>query len=183
MIPLSFLAEFEYCPRSCFWKLTGHAQIGDENKFIADGNAAHRTVDQKYFRSKNSKKIESSVRIFSEKFGISGVIDVLEFLPKNEIIPVEFKRGKIRENKMHETQLALTAVCVREMFPDFVVKKGAIFFAGDRRKKEIVLTDAKISSAENLAREISKKELIPQNFPAKKDARCDGCCFRELCFL
>ena len=183
--PLSFIAEYEYCPRSAFWLLTNAPRVRDENDFIQSGRAAHQVVDEKYFRSKNTKKIESSVRIFSEKFGISGVIDVVEFSQKGnklEIIPVEFKRGKIRKNTMHETQLALAAICLREIFPDSKIERAAIFFTEDRQKREILLTPEKIKTAEHLAKMIQEKELLPKNFPMQKDAKCKGCCFRALCF-
>jgi CRISPR-associated exonuclease Cas4 len=185
-IPLSFIAEYEYCPRSCYWKLSGEAPRGNEYHFIADGNAAHEIVDAGYKHSKSMKKVESSVRVFSEEFHISGKTDILEFHQDGEIIPVELKRGKVRQNSMHEIQLALMALCLHEMFPENKVDRGAIFFTNDRHKEEILLRSELLEKAKNLAKTVfekTKQGLDPLDFPRFKDERCQGCCFYDLCYL
>jgi CRISPR/Cas system-associated exonuclease Cas4 (RecB family) len=83
-------------------------------------------------------------------------------------------------------QLALAALCLRERFPQAVISRGAIFFVGSRRRREVVLDEETLNKAENLALEVGKKVskgLFPRDFPALKDDRCEGCCFRPLCFL
>jgi CRISPR/Cas system-associated exonuclease Cas4 (RecB family) len=99
---------------------------------------------------------------------------------------VELKRGKCRENKMHQIQLALTALCLKEMFPQNSIKKAVIFFCEDRQRQEIILTDNLLETAKNIALEIHQKiqsGLNPKNFPMHKDTRCNGCCFYDLCHI
>lgn len=191
MLPLSFIAEYEYCPRSAYWLITKAPRLRSENVFIQDGRNAHKVVDDPYVRYKKiyniSSRIESSVQIFSEKYGISGKIDVLEFIKNEkgediEIIPVEFKRGKSRISSMHQMQLALSALCLQEMFPEVVVKKSAVFFTEDAQKKEIILTDELLEKARKLSLFLKNSEISPKNFPIQKDKRCEGCCFNPLCF-
>lgn len=181
MIPLSFIAEYEYCPRSAFYLLTDAPRVRDENNFIQSGRDAHQIVDEKYFRSKNAKRIESSVRVFSDEFQISGVVDVVEFFG-DEIIPIEFKRGKTRKNTMHEMQLALAVLCLQEMFPNALIEKAAIFFTDDRKRKEFPIKEEMLEHAKKLAKEVFQKALEPKNFPMIRDDRCQGCCFVPLCF-
>ena len=185
-IPLSFIAEYQYCPRSAFYLLTDAPKLRCENDYIQSGRQAHEKVDAGYSGSKSSKKVESSVRVFSEVLGINGKIDILEFYKNNEIIPVELKRGKARENQMHQIQLALTALCLKEMFPEKIIKKAAIFFCEDRKRQEILLTDDLLAVAKNIALEIHQKiqsGLNPKNFPMQKDQRCNGCCFYDVCYI
>lgn len=185
-LPLSFIAEYEYCPRSAYYLLIDAPKSRDENNFIQDGREAHQAVDKGYNVKRKTKKIETSVRVFSQKFHISGKTDILEFYENDEIIAVELKRGKLRQNSMHQIQLALIAICLREMFPENKIIKGTIFFTQDRQKQEIIFTEELIKKAQNLAQIVVKKtfpSIDPCNFPLIKDERCLGCCFYDLCYI
>jgi len=185
-LPLSFIAEYEYCPRSAYYLLTEAPRLRDENNFIQSGRQAHEKVDEGYKSSKPLKKIETSVSIFSEEFHISGKADILEFHQNGEIIPVELKRGKTRHNLTHQMQLALMALCLREMFPENKVERAAIFFTQDRHKEEIILSPELLEKAKILANTVFTKTnsgLDPRDFPRMKDDRCQGCCFYDFCYL
>ena len=185
-LPLSFIAEYQYCPRSSYYLLTDAPKSREENNFIQSGREAHQKVDEGYKASKQTKKVESSVRIFSEKFGISGKTDILEFYDNGEIIPVELKRGSKRTNSTHQIQLALMALCIKEMFPRNYVKQGAIFFTKDRQKEKINFSENLLNEAKDIAKTIivkSRNGFNPKDFPLKKDNRCEGCCFYDLCYF
>lgn len=184
LIPLSYIAEYSYCPRSSYYLLIETPILRDENTFIQSGRKVHEKVDKEYSRSKNGAIYKSSVRVFSSKLGISGRIDVLEFQDKF-ISPVEFKRGKSRDSKMHKIQLALIALCLKEMYPEKNIKNGYIFFSEDKVKKEVKLDDELLDKAKNIAifiQDRNKKMLNPQDFPMNKTSGCKGCCFYDLCF-
>lgn len=185
-IPLSFIAQYEYCPRSAYWLLTDAPRSRDENVFIQSGRQAHAKVDDGYSRTKGAITFNSSVKVFSEKFSIIGKIDVLEFHPNNEIIPIEFKRGKKRENLTHKIQLALAAICLKEMYPKSKIKRGGIFFTEDRHKMLFDFTDELLAEAKEIAENVTKKansSLNPNDFKPCKDKRCQGCCFYDLCYI
>ncbi len=185
LIPLSYIAEYAYCPRSAYWLLTDAPRLRDENVFIQSGRRAHVKVDEGYVRSKSAKKIESSVRIFSKHLGIIGKIDVLEFYKNEEIVPIEFKHGRKRKNKMHSIQLALMALCLKESFPKSRIAKGAIFFTDDKQKIFVDFTSELLREAEIIAKRMAsgvKEGLKPKDFLPQKDERCNGCCFYDLCY-
>ncbi len=112
-LPLSYIAEYSYCQRSAFYLLVDEKKYRDENIFIQSGRQAHQKVDEGYSANKSHKKVESSFRVFSNKFHISGKVDILEFYQNNEIVPVELKRGTPRQNYIHQIQLALTTICMQ----------------------------------------------------------------------
>lgn len=185
-LPLSYIAEYEYCPRSSYYLITNAPRLRDENDFIQDGRVQHKEVDEGYQISKKSKKILSSVKIFSEKYGISGKVDIVEFHGDKSIIPVEIKRGKCRESSMHNVQIALSAICLQEIFPGYKISFGAIFFKEDRQKITINLDENLLKKAQNLALHLKQKNqssLNPKDFKPLKDHRCQGCCFKQLCYL
>ncbi len=185
-LPLSFVAEYNYCPRSAFYLLTDAPKLRDENIFIQSGREAHQKVDDGYKASKSMKRVETSVRVFLEKLQISGKTDILEFYPNEEIVPVELKRGSSRINETHHAQLALMALCLKEMFPQKIITRGAIFFTQNRRREEVLFSSELLQKAYNLASEVYNKVqngMNPKNFPTKKDQRCNGCCFYNLCYI
>lgn len=188
MEPLSiaYLAEYAYCPRSSYYLFIEAPRSRDENPFIQSGRLAHQKVDEGYIHSKGTKKVKSSFRVFSDSLNIIGKIDLVEFYEDGRIIPVELKRGKKRESKMHQIQLALMALCLKEMFPENIIEEGAIFFTEDRQKKAIPFTQDLLKEAEIIALTVLEKAgkgLIPADFPMQKDDRCKGCCFYNLCYF
>lgn len=186
MLPLSFIAEYAYCPRSAYYLFVDAPKSRDENQYIQSGRSVHQKSDAGYQASKSGKRVETAVRVFSRKFQISGKIDILEFYPNDEIMPVEIKRGRVRENYMHEIQLALMTMCLQENFPNKIINHAAIFFAQDRQRKEISMTTVLLKNAGLIVRELRDKinrGLYPKDFPMKKDARCIGCCFHNLCYI
>lgn len=186
MIPVSFVAEYAFCPRSAYYLLTDIPRYRDENEYIQNGRFVHQKVDKGYTFHKKAKKIVSSLHVFSEKFGLSGKVDYVEFFEDGEIVPVEIKRGKKRNSKMHQMQLALLGLCLKDMFPKLEVARGAVFFSGDRQKMWIPLTDDVLLAAVNLANEVNQKDQVgldPRNFPMRKTLGCKGCCFYHLCYF
>lgn len=187
LIPLSFIAEYAYCPRSTYYLLTDAPRVRDENTYIQDGRAAHRTVDEPYVRHKGAVRIRSALRIYSRKHGIIGKVDVVEFFRDNTMVPVEFKRGARRTNHAHKHQLALQALCLQEMFPAYTVTYGAVFFAADHRRQRYELSARDLTAAADLATAVHERLHAgapqPQDFPMHRDPRCKGCCFYDLCYL
>lgn len=185
-IPLSYMAEYSYCPRSTYHLLTEAPRVRDENAFIQSGRHAHQSVDAGYRYTKSAKTVESSLWVYSEHLRVRGKVDIVEFYSDQTLVPIEVKRGAFRENRMHVMQLSLMALCLKEMFPQYRVESGAVFYKGDRKKKTIVFTKDLLKEAEYLAQEVSRKiegGVVPKNFPPSLDERCEGCCFCHLCYL
>lgn len=186
MNPLSYVAEYSYCPRSAYYLFTNTPRVRDENVFIQSGRQVHQSVDQGYSYTKAAKKVESSVWVYSERLALRGKVDILEFYADKTLVPIEIKRGRCRENQMHTIQLALMALCLKDMFPQYRLEKSAIFFKEDKQKKDIELSESLLEKAEAIANDVKRKVergLFPGDFPRYLDERCEGCCFYHLCYL
>jgi CRISPR-associated exonuclease Cas4 len=184
-LPLSFVAEYAYCPRSAYYLLVDAPRSRGENEYIVEGRVIHEKVDAGYVRHRGAKDVHASVSVHSDRYGLNGRVDVVEFAD-DAIIPVEFKRGTSRINHFHEIQLALMGLCLREMYPDRKVDQAAVFFAADRVRREIPLTLELLDEAAGIALDVQSKTqkiLQPRAFPAVLDDRCKGCCFYELCHV
>ena len=88
LLPLSALQHFVYCPRQC--ALIHLEQQWTENRFTAEGRAAHDRVDRPEHETRDGVRYEYAVLLRSLKLGLIGKADVVEF-HEDKVFPVEHK--------------------------------------------------------------------------------------------
>lgn len=89
---LSALQHWSYCPRQC--GLIHLEQAFADNVHTQRGNAVHERVDEPGFEEKTAARVERALPVWSERLGLSGKCDVVEFLPDGTPYPVEYKHGR-----------------------------------------------------------------------------------------
>lgn len=177
-IMLSALQHWSYCPRQC--ALIHVEQAFDENVFTMRGNAAHERVDDPGFETLESVRAERALPVWSDRLGLIGKCDVVEFHPDGHIFPVEYKHGKKREKIHDDLQLAAQAMCLEEMTGK-TITRGAIYHHGSRRRREVEITQElrdKVEEAVNAIRAMMDSGKLP---PPANDARCKECSLKEIC--
>jgi len=137
LIMLSALQHYSYCPRQC--ALIHEEQSFSENTHTARGNAVHSLVDLEGYELRAGIRIERALPLVSEKLGLIGKADVVEFLPDGSPYPVEYKHGPRRQRTHDDIQLAAQALCLEEMM-DRPVPMGAIYHASSHRRREVSIT-------------------------------------------
>jgi CRISPR-associated exonuclease Cas4 len=175
---LSALQHWSYCPRQC--ALIHLEQAFDENVHTMRGNAAHERVDEPGFETFEGVRAERALPVWSDKLGLIGKCDVVEFHPDGRIYPVEYKHGKKREKSHDDIQLAAQAMCLEEM-TGTVITHGAIYHHGSRRRREVAITQElrdKVVETVNAIRAMMNSGKLPS--PAN-DARCKECSLKEIC--
>lgn len=177
-IPLSALQHYSYCPRQC--ALIHVEQAFAENVHTMRGNAVHERVDEPGFEEKTNVRVERALPVWSEKFGLIGKCDVVEFLPDGTPYPVEYKHG-VKRAKLHDDmQLTAQAMCLEEMTGKPVLR-GAIYHHSSRRRREVTITPelcAQVVEIANAIRAILVSGKLP---PPVNDARCKECSLNEIC--
>lgn len=123
---LSGIQHFVFCRRQ--WALIHIEQQWKENVRTVEGQLLHERVHDGF--SVSSRKgwiISRGMPVFSRALGVNGVCDVVEFRPSAQGIslaghvgqyspsPVEYKRGKPKEDEADVMQLAAQALCLEEM--------------------------------------------------------------------
>lgn len=178
-INVSALNQYSYCPRRCALIY----QEGDfrNNIHTARGNAEHARVDRTSHKAScDGARIEYALPIWSERLGLVGKCDLVEFRPDGTIYPVEYKHGPRKARHNDDLQLAAQALCLEEM-TGCTVPAGAIFHHGSRRRREIVVS-ASLRGAVELTviavRELIESRKMP---PPVNDARCSGCSMIDSC--
>ncbi len=177
-IPLSALQHWCYCPRQC--GLIHLEQAFADNIHTARGQAVHRLVDTPGYEMQAGIKVERALPLWSDRLGLIGKADLVEFHPDGRIFPVEFKHGRRRQKNHDDVQLAAQALCLEEMLGRSVTH-GAIYHASNRRRREVAITselrDLVIETAEAIRAMLASGQLPPP----VNDARCRECSLIEIC--
>jgi CRISPR-associated exonuclease Cas4 len=177
-IMLSALQHWSYCPRQC--ALIHLEQVFDENVHTMRGKAVHARVDEPGFESFEGVRSERALPVWSDRLGLVGKCDVVEFHPDGRIYPVEYKHGKKRQQAHDDLQLAAQAMCLEEMFGK-PVEKGAIYHHTSRRRREVAITQELRQRVEIILADIRAMLASGKLPPPVNDARCKECSLNEIC--
>jgi len=181
-IPLSALQHWAYCPRQC--ALIHLEQVFEDNLYTQRGQAVHARADQPGVELRRGLRVERALPVWSERLGLIGKADVVEFLPDGTAYPVEYKHGsrnkKAAVAACDDLQLAAQAMCLEEM-TDKAVPEGALFYATSKRRRVVPVTPALRERVESATREVRQMLATRHTPPPVNDDRCQACSLRGLC--
>jgi CRISPR-associated exonuclease Cas4 len=132
------------------------------------------------FEEKTGARIERALPVWSERRGLIGKCDVVEFLADGTPYPVEYKHGPKRSKIHDDLQLAAQAMCLEEMTGK-LVPKGAIYHYRSRRRREVAITEPLRRNVEEVTaavRALLESGCLP---PPANDGRCKECSLRDIC--
>jgi CRISPR-associated exonuclease Cas4 len=179
LVMISALQHWSYCPRQC--GLIHLEQIFDENLFTLKGSNAHERADEPETRMENGVRIERALPLWSERLGLIGKGDVVEFHPEGQIIPVEYKSGPRRESLHDNIQLCAQGLCLEEIYRKDVTE-GAIYSLTTHRRRLVPLDeelrDMTYQAIQEVRQMQEKRQVLP---PAVNDKRCPKCSLIDAC--
>jgi CRISPR-associated protein Cas4 len=176
-IPISFLNDFIFCPRSIYF----HQLYGRINSRLyqstdqINGKAAHKTIDSKTYTT--SKKVLQSLEIYSQRYGLAGKIDTYDMDKK---ILTERKKKITRIYDGYIFQLYAQYWCLIEM--GYSVEKMRLYSLNDNKIYPISLPtkDSKMQKKfENLINKIHTFSLEDSFIPNPN--KCKHCIYSNLC--
>jgi CRISPR-associated exonuclease Cas4 len=112
-----------------------------DNIHTARGQAEHQRVDEVRHETVGGRRVETALPVWSERLGLIGKCDVVEFLADGTPYPVEYKHGARKKWINDDLQLAAQALCLEEMTGN-VVANGAIYHFTSRRRREVAIDEA-----------------------------------------
>jgi len=181
-IPLSALQHWCYCPRQC--ALIHVEQVFAENLFTLRGRAVHKQVDALGVEVRAGLRVERALPIWSDRLGLIGKADVVEFEPDGTPYPVEYKAGNRAKAAWiaacDDLQLAAQAMCLEEMSGK-PVPAGALFYAKSKRRRVVAIDAAlrrRVEEAVAAVRGMLDGAVLPES---TFDARCEKCSLAEIC--
>jgi len=177
-IMISALEHYSYCPRQC--ALIHIEQAFDDNIHTMRGHAVHRQVDEPGWEAQAGARAERALPVWSDRLGLIGKCDVVEFRSDGSIYPVEYKHGGKRAKLHDDLQLAAQAICLEEMTGKGVLS-GAIYHHSSRRRREVAITDElrrAVAETVSAIRAMLASGRLP---PPVNDKRCKECSLKEIC--
>lgn len=177
-IAISALQHWSYCPRQC--ALIHTEQVFADNVYTARGNAAHTKVDQPGAERTGTVRLERAMPLWSDRLGLIGRADLVEFEADGSPYPIEYKHGPRRQHKHDDLQLAAQAMCLEEMTGK-AVPLGAIYHFSSRHRREVEITQSLRTDVEHATQQVRALLAAGKLPPPVNDARCRHCSLKEIC--
>lgn len=181
-IPVSALQHWCYRPRQC--ALIHVEQFFADNLHTLRGQAVHMQVDQPGIETRAGLRVERALPVWSDRLGLIGKADVVEFEADGTPYPVEYKHGSRSKAAWiaacDDLQLAAQALCLEEMTGK-PVPVGALYYATSRRRRVVPITADLRRLVEQVTSAVRSQIDRGDVPPPENDARCRQCSLIEQC--
>ncbi len=193
LVPARMLNEVLFCERLLYleWAQGEWA----DNAYTLDGQAVHKRTDEKKgdLPPADGEEEEgevppykaTSVSLSSSILGITTTIDFVEEGGDGEVIPVEYKRGRIPDVTEgaylpERAQVAAQVMLLREH--GYRVPYGCLYFAKSKRRVKVDVNaelEGVVRQAVLRARELVTQGEMPP--PLVASPKCGGCSLAGIC--
>ena len=191
-LALSGLQHLFFCERQ--WGLIALEGLWQDDERTAHGNVLHeRAHDIALREQRGSTRIVRAQPLYSERLGLYGVADIIEYR-KGERgvplqgraglwmpVPIEYKRGKAKRDQRDEVQVCAQAMCMEEMF-GIALDEAYLFYHQTRTREAVALSAQLRAQVEQLSKHMHalyQKGVTP---PPRKDQKiCRLCSLKDLC--
>lgn len=188
---LSGIQHFVFCRRQ--WALIHIENQWDENVRTVEGHIIHEKAhDQFLSETRGNVIISRGMPVCSASLGITGECDVVEFHKNHsgitligkeglyEVTPIEYKRGKEKEEDSDVLQLAAQAMCLEDMLC-CSIQKGYLYYNETRRRLEIEINKdlrKKVADMFSEMHQMFNRRYTPK---VKRTKRCNACSLKDIC--
>jgi CRISPR-associated exonuclease Cas4 len=176
-LPLAYLNAWEYCPRRFYLEY----QLGEmeDNEHILLGRHIHRNIDEAGITQEEGTVIYQQQWVWSDRLLVNGIIDAVEE-HDGDLVPVEYKKGKMAQHLNDHFQLCAAALCLEERL-GCCISYGEIFYHGNRRRQKVMFTPQLREATENAiasARNAAQGKMPP---PINNPKKCQACSLIGIC--
>lgn len=200
LVPARMINEALYCERLLFLEWV-QGEFSD-NVFTVEGKLVHRRADDpsgslppRPGEQKPSEAlpeddavdkpyIARAVWLSSEELGLTAKIDVVQGDESGEVIPIEYKRGKVPEYGgpylPERAQLAAQVMLLREH--GYTCRSAAVYYAGSKRRVPVPIDDSLIAIVQKTVKrvlDVAARGEMPE--PTTDERKCQGCSLVGIC--
>jgi CRISPR-associated exonuclease Cas4 len=194
LLPLSGLQHLLFCERQ--WALIHIEQQWEENRLTQEGRLLHDRVHESGTEARPDLIVARSLRIRSFRLGLAGETDAVEFRRAAQVsantvrlegrsgwwapFPIEYKRGRPKQDAWDEVQLCAQALCLEETY-SVNIPAGALFYRKNRRRTPVAFDPPLRKRTEDLAARMHKLYSSKTTPPAVYAKKCENCSLIERC--
>lgn len=193
---LSGIQHMAFCPRQ--WALIHIEQQWAENVRTVEGKHLHERVDDiSQDETRGNIRIVRSMPVISNRLGLRGVADVVEFIRQDEelpgetcrlekrrgwwlVAPVEYKRGKPKADDRDAVQLCAQAMALEEML-GLKIRSGYLFYAQTRRRENVEFDETLRERVQALSEKMHSIFRAGVTPVAETRKHCKLCSLVEVC--
>lgn len=190
-LPISGIQHFVFCKRQ--WALIHIEQQWQENLRTIEGEILHeKTHDNTIKESRGDLIISRGMGVFSGSLGLTGTCDVVELHKasdgvniygregKYKPVPVEYKRGKPKEDESDILQLCAQAICLEEMLL-CEIPEAFLFYGETKHRLKVILDEALRERVRTIAKEMHELYEKRHTPKVKASKSCKACSLAEIC--
>lgn len=198
LLPLSGIQHFLFCRRQ--WALIHIETQWKDNVLTVEGKQLHERADDPFItETRNGIVTARSVPVASYTLGLSGVCDVVEFVPspvrrgdggegirlpnRNGLYlpaPIEYKRGKPKREPVDEAQLCAQAICLEEMLST-QIPRGYLYYGQTRHREEVEFTPQLRTLVQEMSAEMHNYFSRGYTPKVKTHKGCRSCSLADIC--
>ncbi len=177
-LPISMLNQLAYCPRR-FWLMYVQGEMAI-NAAVQEGVYQHQRAHSGRRNQEDGDIIHRRLYVWSDRLRIIGFTDVVEERA-GQLIPIEYKRGKMGKWLNDHIQLCAQAMCLEER-TGRKIEQGAIFYWRSRRRVAVAFTPELKARTETVIQRafqlLSAGQMPP---PIDQYAKCRDCSLEAIC--
>jgi CRISPR-associated exonuclease Cas4 len=195
LLPLSGVAHIVFCERRA---ALHHVEgLWEDNVLTVEGSHLHeRSHELAPTEVRPGLRIARALRLRSLTLGLSGIADVVEFreVEASDVgavalpgvggrfvpYPVEYKRGKLRDELSFKVQACAQAMCLEEMLGGSV-PEGAVFYGKSARRLDVTFDDELREHARRAAARFHELVAAGATPGPSYGRKCESCSMIELC--
>lgn len=190
LLKISGIQHFAFCRRQ--WALIHVENQWNDNIKTVEGTIVHEKChDENFSEKRRELLICRGMRVFSDRLGISGQCDVVEFVESDsgaslfgrqglwQPFPIEYKRGVPKSDLCDALQLCAQALCLEEMLC-CEIPVGYVYYDEIHRREHIELTKNLRQEVIDVIREMRSYYSNGYTPKAKFGKKCRNCSLKDL---
>ncbi len=176
-LPLAYLNAWEYCPRRFYLEYV----LGEmeDNEHIILGRHLHRNINEEATIADGQTQIHQQQWVWSDRLLVSGIIDAVEEC-EGQLVPVEYKKGKMAKHLNDHFQLCAAAMCIEER-TGCTIPYGEIFYHANRRRQKVLFTSQLRQATETAIAAARLAVDRPMPIPIDNSKKCQSCSLIGIC--
>lgn len=195
LLPISRLADFEFCERRAALHLIEVAW--EDNVHTVGGTIMHERAHGDETPEKRGEMIVvRSLWLRSFRLGMVGKADVVELHRTDDsdtagaivfghrgrwrVYPVEYKPGRLQQQMSFQIQLCAQAFCLEEML-GVAVPTGAIYYGKPRRRLVVAFDESLRATTCEMVRRLHELVDSGKTPQARYEKKCDNCSLFSVC--
>ncbi|MGI0485893.1 CRISPR-associated protein Cas4 [Pantanalinema rosaneae CENA516] len=176
-LPLAYLNAWEYCPRRFYLEYV----LGEmeDNEHIILGRHLHRHINEEAVLQEEEILIHQQQWVWSDRLLVSGIIDAVEDQAE-QLVPIEYKKGKMAKHLNDHFQLCAAALCLEERMGS-TIAYGEIFYHANRRRQRVTFTAELRQMTETAIAKARCAVEQPMPAPIDHPKKCQACSLQRIC--